>query len=155
MSARRKGRPGFTIVELLIVLLIVAILAGLAVPAYGKISLRARATAALADIEAIRTAAFAYNADTNRWPADVSRGIVPPELKPYLGEGFSFERGSYLLDWDNWGLGNADRSGRTVLLGVSLVTSEEALGDALVNLVGDKAAAFTIGEHYTFIIAAR
>ena len=149
-------RPGVTLVELLIVLLIVSILARIAVPAYQDLVFKTRAANALADIQAVRVAAYQYNSETNRWPPDVNRGVTPPELRPYLGQGFTFNRGNYLLDWDNWTMPDGSpRYGHGILVGVSLTTDEERFGRALIDLVGPNTAKFSIGEHYTFIIAAQ
>lgn len=151
-----SSRAGFALVELMIVVMLIAILARIALPAYQGLVLQARAAQALGDINAVRLAAFSYNVETGRWPPDVNRGIVPPELEPYLNDGFSFDREGYRLDWDNWMLpdGTPRHSDTNVLLGISVATQDAALGQALLNLVGDAIARYTISEHYTFILAA-
>lgn len=153
-AAASTRRPGFGLLELMIVVLVVGIMARIALPAYQSLVLRARAAEALGDIRAIRLAAFTYNSSTGRWPADVNRGVVPPELSPYLGEEYSFVRSDYDLDWDNWALpdGTPGKAETDVLLGVSVATVNASLGEALVSLVGESTARFTIAEHYTFII---
>lgn len=147
-------RAGFGLVELMMVVMIVGILARIAMPSYQTLMLRERAAEAVGDINAIRVAALSYNARTGQWPADVNPGILPSELGPYLGEQFSFVRTGYSLDWDHWRLpdGSPGRPGVDVLLGVSIATEDAALGEALVDLVGESTARFTIAEHYTFII---
>lgn len=135
-------------------IVVIAILASIAIPSYQGLTNRARAARALGDINAIKVAAFTYLAESGHWPADVDRGVMPPELEPYLGSGFSFEREHYLLDWDNWLApgGGSTEEGTGVLVGISIVTDEEHLGQALVDLVGEGAAAVTIDDHYTFIL---
>jgi prepilin-type N-terminal cleavage/methylation domain-containing protein len=146
----RTARQGFTLVELLIVISIVAILAAWALPAYTGLISRARAARALGEINTVKTAAFMYQATSGVWPADVNRGIVPPELEPYLGDGYSFVRDHYLLDWDNWTGSGGNSTG--VLVGISVVTDEDHFGQALVDLVGPGAAATTIGDHFTIVL---
>lgn len=142
--------------ELLIVLMIVAILARMSLPVYHKLVLQARAGDAAGEIDAVRLAAFSYNEETGLWPRDVSGGVVPPELVPYLDEGFSFEREGYRFDWDNWTLpdGAPKHSEIEVLLGISMATYDAALGQAVLELVDETVTRFTVAEHYTFIVAA-
>lgn len=152
----RTARPGFTITELLIAVLVIGILFRIATPAYARYMYMARAARVIAEIHAVRVAAYAYNADTGGWPADVSRGIVPPELVPYLGSGFSFDRDTYLLDWDHWVLpdGTPSRPETGTLVGVSLTTADPAFGAAFVELLGENTARATIEDHFTFVIIA-
>lgn len=152
----RSRRGGFSLVELLVVVLVVGILVRMALPAYHQVMLRARAAQALGEINAIRHAAYSYNSDTSQWPPDVKRGVVPPELVPYLGGDFTFIQEGYRLDWDNWIMpdGTPKHPNTGVLLGISVATDNEALSEALVRLVGESVAKYTIGQNYTFIIAS-
>ncbi len=64
-----KGRPrGFTIVELLIVIVVIAILAAISVVAYSGIQERARMSYLLSDIAAIKKAMELYKADHGHYP---------------------------------------------------------------------------------------
>lgn len=153
MSGRRAG---FGLMELLVIVLVVGIVARLAMPVYRWTEVRATATAAAEDLELIRTAAVSYNEEHDRWPADASRGIVPPELVPYLGESFSFERDHYGIDWDAWALPDGTPRAPDVgsLLGISLTTSDRAVGEALLELMGEEAVHYRIEDRYTFLIAS-
>ena len=151
-----RERQGFTLVELLVVILLLGILVRLAIPAYQSVTLRARAAAALSEIKTVQLAAYSYNIDTGKWPADVYPGIIPPELEPYLDDPGAFRGDGYQLDWENWVLpdGSPMHPQTGVLLGISIVTESDRLGQALVDLVGSGAAKYTLGENYTFVIAA-
>lgn len=149
------GRIWLRLVQLVLVLLLVAILARVSLPVYHAVALRVRTASAVTAIDAVRDAARSYNAATGQWPADARGGVVPPELRAYLGEAFRFDRRSYRLDWENWHLpdGRPDRPDATVVLGVSIATENAALGQALRKVVGDSVPSFTLGDRYTFILA--
>jgi prepilin-type N-terminal cleavage/methylation domain-containing protein len=158
MRARiARGSGGFTIVEVVVVLAIVSIVTRIALPSFQEATARARAAAALGDVEVVRTAAVNYYARTNEWPAEAPAGQVPPELAADLPEGFSFDRGQYQLDWDRWNLpgglpgGPPSASGPHTLLGVSVATTDPLLGNAVAGLV-DRNGWYSLGASNTFLI---
>jgi type IV pilus assembly protein PilA len=59
---------GFTIVELLIVIVVIAILATISIVAYSGIQTRAKSTKAQANASLVQKIAEAYYADNNRYP---------------------------------------------------------------------------------------
>ena len=149
------ARDGFTLVELLVVVLIVGILARIGIPNLQHVVQKARAAEAMASIQAVRVAAYAYNTETHRWPPDYNPGVMPTELEPYLGTGFLFEGEGYQLDWENWVLpdGRPKHPETEVMLGISITTSDARLGEAFVELLGDGSAAhYTLGSNYTFVL---
>lgn len=127
---RGANRSGLTLAELLVVVAILGILAGLAVPFIGRAGLEARAAEAVARLDMIRVAALEYHGEHDAWPPDAGRGTVPPGLESFLPDGFSLAPEGYVLDWDNW---SGRRNG---FVGVSVVTEEPELREAMVSLLG-------------------
>lgn len=148
-----RERGGFTLVEAMTAVLITSTLARIAVPNIQEMTLKARATEIVGTVRQVEVAAMNYSADTHQWPEDSWPGEVPPELASEL-EGVSFERQGYRLDWENWRLpdGLPEHPDTRVLLGVSITPDDPELGDAVVELVGESRAHFTLGDSYTFVL---
>jgi prepilin-type N-terminal cleavage/methylation domain-containing protein len=88
---RRGGQQGFTLVELLIVIVVLGILAGIAVFGVARFRQDATTSACGADLATVRLAATAYDATTGNWPADVGALVDGKYLK-------SAPSGTYLFD---------------------------------------------------------
>lgn len=141
---RRRARAttaGFTLVELMLVVVIVSILAGLAIPNYQVVITKAKAANILGQIDVVNHAVQSYLGDNNSWPPETGSGQVPAAIVPYLPANFSFVGEDYQLDWENGG----------GLIGVAVVTDNEPLGNALVDLAGS-GRWFASGNRYTFIL---
>ena len=65
MLTKLKNRKGFTLIELMIVVAIIAILAAIALPQYKKFQLKAKTAEAKTNLGAIRTAEEAYSAEND------------------------------------------------------------------------------------------
>lgn len=77
-------RQGFTIVELLIVVVVVAILAVITMVAYTNFSKRAVRNRAISEVSSIARAVHLYHADRGSYPPDVERNI-PVGIFDYTG----------------------------------------------------------------------
>ena len=64
----KTGRPGFTLLELMIVLTIIGILVGIAIPMYQSIILRSKEAVLKANLHTLREAIDQYTADKKKAP---------------------------------------------------------------------------------------
>jgi general secretion pathway protein G len=91
---RRRVQAGFTLIELMVVLVIIGVLAALIVPNVLDRADDARATAARTDVNNLVQALKLYRLDNQRYPS-AEQGLraliarpttapVPPNWKPYL-----------------------------------------------------------------------
>lgn len=74
-DVKRNRRPGFTLVELLIVIIIIGILAGGMMMVAGAGTDKANATKIVSDLRNFKSAALMLYADTNSWPRTGENGI--------------------------------------------------------------------------------
>lgn len=146
-----RGRRGWTMIELLIVMILLGLLAGIAVMKYIDLKHRALSAQATADLESVRLAAYSAYYETGTFPAEAGAGIVPGQLVPYLPKSFSFDRPDYLLDWEN--LMPADPGPSAGMqIGVVLTSTNQRLAKVLAQTLGNKSPFFMIGNTLTFVI---
>lgn len=98
----RPRRLGFTLVELMIVVVIIGMLASIAVPAFKRSRERTQNTRLANDLRQFRSGFEQYNLENGAWPPDVNEGQLPVEMEGYITRD-SFESrtvvgGNY--DWE-------------------------------------------------------
>ena len=81
---RHASRAGFTLVEVLVVLGILALLASIAIPVYRSAMLRSRRNAAAAELGSLQDALRLYAADRGSYPWFLGRRLLSPLRPAYL-----------------------------------------------------------------------
>jgi prepilin-type N-terminal cleavage/methylation domain-containing protein len=132
----RFGRRGWTMIELLMVLLIMGILVNLAVPALRVIRRRAEAAHVIADVRAIHIGAQSHHAETGSFPDTENFGVVPAAMVPALPEGFEFRYGDVRYRWHRYALpdGLPAFPGQTVLLAVEVQAASAEMASMIRSL---------------------
>jgi prepilin-type N-terminal cleavage/methylation domain-containing protein len=148
-------RKGFTLVEMMIVVVVLAILAGIAVMKYIDLRNAALAAQMAQEVRAIQIAAFNYYADKEVWPPDAGKGAVPPGLGPLLPGQLagSFDRGKYVFDFENFGGDPDDDLNPTMIVGVNITTDDPKLFAKFVHYLGTQSPFFVAGTTMTYLIA--
>lgn len=80
---KRIGGRGFTIVELLIVIVIIAILAAITIVAYNGIVEQSYKSRSVNELSSLTNAINIFYTINGRYPDDVGRGL-PAEITPYI-----------------------------------------------------------------------
>ncbi len=85
-----KRQSGFTIVELLIVVVVIAILAAITIVSYNGITTRANASAAKSTAATFQKKAELFYSSSDRYPVDMTELSNPSEPHYLEGDGFGY-----------------------------------------------------------------
>lgn len=152
-----KKQSGFTLVELMIVVIIIGIIAAIAIPKFSAMALKAHAARIISDFNMFQTALLSYHLDSGEYPRDRYPGRPVPELVDYLPEGFEYNLRPELdamYDWDKWGSpGSPWYPWTGTILGLSVTSRDKALIQAIDDLYKGNFH-WTLNNNYTFVITA-
>ena len=97
---KSPAKDGFSLVEIMVVVVLIGLLAALAVPGYQKVRLRSQATSIAEGLRNYARAFEVYAMEEGQWPEDKPPAQVPPEM---VGRLSRFEKRSILggqWDWE-------------------------------------------------------
>jgi type II secretory pathway pseudopilin PulG len=122
-----------TMIELMVALVVMALLAKMALPAFSEMKRRADAARVVSDLHTIRIAAFDGFAATQTFPPTDAWGVVPAGLAGSLPGGFQFVYKTVTYRWHRWALpdGTPSNPSQPVLLGLDVQTQDVALMAAI------------------------
>jgi prepilin-type N-terminal cleavage/methylation domain-containing protein len=166
----KRTSPGFTVLELAIATTVFGILAAVAIPNYLSLVRDVRAAQAVADVQAVRAAAYLYFGDNGEWPPEEEAGVIPAPLAPYLPKNMEFFRSAYRVDWDNWivhddhggggggtgmaGKGHHSKYPKTgIMVGISLVSTDREILRAARGLLGNAPIVEVAPNRSTLVVA--
>ncbi len=114
---------GFTLVELIAVIVILAIVSAVAVPRFFAFNDRAKLTSTVASWKVLSRAVNQYIIDQGGIPPNVNDALMPPQLTPYLAQADFTKSPAVggMWDYDEWG--NYGGGGAGLLVSVSITQS--------------------------------
>src|SRR5437667_2864055 len=80
----RSIRAAFTLMEMMVVVAILVVLVGVAVPTYMNYLEKSKAKTARADVETLSNCCKTFYIDHNTWPSSLQDLVRPPAGKPYI-----------------------------------------------------------------------
>lgn len=98
------NRQGFTLVEIMIVVVIVGLLAAMAIPAFQRVRESSQNTVVMNGFRVIGGAFANFELENGYYPDDVLAATLPPEMEGYLPEG-TFTKEKPMGGYWNWEMG--------------------------------------------------
>lgn len=130
----RSRRHGFTLVEILIVVVILGILAAIVVPQFSNTTESARQSSFISDLKALASAAEVYTVRENQYLGDGSSGQVPAGFESYIRVS-DFTGGTPI--GGVWDVEFQDAGGVTSAIGVHFNGSGATRNDAYMLQIDD------------------
>ena len=149
VAERRPGERGFTLLEMLFVVMIVSILAVMILPNYRKSQLQAQSADLLGRIESINVSIKAYEADHGAPdPFTGPAGSPPDFMASYMNPGIFAGPANITFQ-----LSKPDRGSAPVLIINANGTAEQQVLLAAANALGDRVAMVGVGQTITIVMS--
>lgn len=119
----RSALAGFTLVEIMVVVVLIGLLATLAIPAFQKVQRASKTARIVNDFRVFSQAFEVYNSQNGGWPANASPGVVPAgmngDFRVNVWQSQTVIGGNW--NWDN------NVSGNAAAISISNFTADDAL----------------------------
>lgn len=130
----RSGRTGFTLVEIMIVVVIIGLLAALAIPAFQRVRANAQSTRFISDLRTFAQAFETYALKNGNWPPNAGSGVVPAGMSGELKDAaWTTAKNSVGGRW-NWDRNNF---GGAAVISTANVTASDAQMTAIDAKIDD------------------
>ena len=83
-KSRTRSRRGFTLIEIMAVVVILGTLAAIAIPSFGSLTDEAKQSTFIANLKIYASAANLFVAKNTQYPEDSSSGAIPTGLETYI-----------------------------------------------------------------------
>ena len=131
---RRSNRAGFTLVEIMIVVVIIGLLAALAIPAFQRVRENAQSTRFISDLRTFAQAFETYAMKNGGWPPNAGTGVVPTGMSGELKDAAwttAKNSGGGRWNWDRNNYGGA------AVISAANVTASDAQMTAIDAKIDD------------------
>lgn len=118
---------GFTLVEIMIVVVIIGLLAALAIPAFQRVQRASKITRIINDYRVFTQAFEVYNSLNGAWPNNVGPGVVPTTPVPMTDDFKVTTWQAATVVGGRWNWDNSMASGGDAGIAVSGYTCDDAL----------------------------
>lgn len=129
------GRPrrGFTLVEIMVVVVIIGLLAAIAIPVFARVQRKSQNSRFVNDLRAFAQAYETYALENGAWPANAGSGVVPPGMSGELRDGdWTVAQNSVGGKW-NWDYNNMGITASISTTGVAASDAQMAEIDAMID----------------------
>jgi prepilin-type N-terminal cleavage/methylation domain-containing protein len=125
-------RQGFTMVEIMIVVVIIGLLAALAIPAFQRVRRKAQNTRFASDLRTFAQAFETYAMEKGVWPANAGSGVVPAALVGDISSKSWTETNTLGGRW-NWDQNRLGITAAIATTGVTVDATQMAEIDAMID----------------------
>lgn len=129
----RPRRAGFTLVEIMIVVVIIGLIAAMAIPAMQRVRASAQNSRFISDLRTFSQAFETYSMKNGTWPANGGTGVIPAGMSGELSDAaWTTQKNSVGGRW-NWDFNSSGITAGISTTGVTVSDAQMAVIDARID----------------------